>query len=196
LQDSLYRAATERQKANQALTTALSKLESEMALREDAQAALAKSQRMEALGQLAGGMAHDFNNVLAAISANLDLVTVRSTDKKIHQFIQGAMDAIEMGASLTWRLLSFSRMNGVGLDRLSLNDRAIYTIGLLRPTLGDQVTFSLNCCPEPCQTLANPGDIDNAILNLAINARDAMPKGGVMTIATSHVTLGPDARAN
>ena len=195
LQDTLHRAAAERQNATLALTAALSKLEREVDLREDAQAALAKSQRMEAVGQLAGGMAHDFNNVLAAISANLDLVTVRSTDKKIHQAIQSAVDAIEMGASLTRRLLSFSRRDGVGLERVDLNDRVTGTIELLRRTLGDQVTFTLNCCLEPCETLTNPGDVDNAILNLAINARDAMPQGGVIAIETNRVSLDSDAAA-
>ena len=106
LQDTLHRATVERINANRALMAALSKLEREMALREEAQAALAQSQRMEALGQLAGGMAHDFNNVLAAISCNLDAVTLRSADEKIREAIQDAMDAIQMGASLTRRLLT------------------------------------------------------------------------------------------
>jgi len=195
LQDSLYRAAVEQQTASQALTEALSKLEREMDLREEAQAALAKSQRMEAVGQLAGGMAHDFNNVLAAISSYLDVVTLRSGDEKIRESIQGAMDAIEMGASLTRRLLSFSRREGVGLERVDLNDRVTGTSELLGRTLGDQVTITLNCSLDPCPILANPGDVDNAILNLAINARDAMPNGGVLTIETRHVTLDLDATA-
>ena len=193
LQDTLYRAAVEQRKASQALTGALSKLESEMDLREEAQAALAQSQRMEAVGQLAGGMAHDFNNVLAAISSYLDGVTLRSADEKIREKVQGAMDAIQMGASLTRRLLFLTSRQGVGLERLDLNDRLASTIELLRRTLGDQVIVSLRCSPDPCQTFANPGDVDNAILNLAINARDAMPKGGALTIETDHVTLDADA---
>ena len=164
-----------------------------MALREEAQAALAQSQRMEALGQLAGGMAHDFNNVLAAISAYLDAVTLRSSDEKIGEAIEGAMDAIQMGASLNRRLLFLSRPHGVGLERLDLNDRVTGTLELLRRTLGEQVTVSLRLSPDPCQTLANPGDVDNAILNLAINARDAMPKGGTLTIETRHVAIDADA---
>ena len=186
LQDTLHRATVER-------IAALSKLEREMTLREEAQAALAQSQRMEALGQLAGGMAHDSNNVLAAISANLDAVTLRSSDEKIREAIEAAMDAIQMGASLNRRLLFLSRPQGVGLERLDLNDRVTGTLGLLKRTLGEQVTVSLWLSPNPCQTSANPGDVDNAILNLAINARDAMPKGGTLTIETRHVTIGADA---
>ena len=193
LQDTLHRAVVERTNSNQALMTALSNLEREMALREEAQAALAQSQRMEAIGQLAGGIAHDFNNVLAAISSNLDAVTLRSTDEKIRKVIQDVMDAIQMGASLTRRLLILSRRQGVGLERLDLNDRVTGTIELLRRTLGEQVTVSLKLSPDPCQTMANPGDVDNAILNLAINARDAMPDGGTLTIETRHVTLDADA---
>ena len=192
LQDTLYRATAERTNANRALMAALSNLEREMALREEAQAALAQSQRMEAIGQLAGGMAHDFNNVLAAISSYLDGVTLRSADEKIREVIQDVMDAIQMGASLTRRLLILSSRHEVGLERLDLNDRVTGTIELLRRTLGEQVTVSLRLSPDPCQTLANPGDVDNAILNLAINARDAMPNGGMLTIETRLVTLDAD----
>jgi signal transduction histidine kinase/ActR/RegA family two-component response regulator len=189
LQDTLYRAAIEQQKSHQALIGTLSKLEHEMNLREHAQAALAHSHRMEAVGQLAGGISHDFNNVLAAISSYLDMVTLRTTDEKARKAAQGARDAIEMGASLNRRLLSFSRQHGVGLERIDLNDRVTGTIDLLQRTLGDQVTVTLRCCPDPCPILANAGDIDNAILNLAINARDAMPNGGVLAIETRHITL-------
>ncbi len=192
LQDTLHRATIERTNSNRALMAALSKLEHEMALREEAQAALAQSQRLEAIGQLAGGMAHDFNNVLAAISSYLDAVTLRSTDEKIRNVIQDAMDAIQMGASLTRRLLILSHRQGVGLERLDLNDRVTGTVELLRRTLGEQVTVSLRLSPDPCQTIANPGDVDNAILNLAINARDAMSNGGRLTIETRHVTLDAD----
>ena len=192
LQDTLHRAVDERIDANQALMAALSNLEREMALREEAQAALAQSQRMEAIGQLAGGIAHDFNNVLAAISSNLDMVTFRSADEKIREVIQNAMDAIQMGASLTYRLLRLSRQHEVGLERLDLNDRVTSTIELLRRTLGEQVTVSLRLSLDPCQTTANPSDVDNAILNLAINARDAMPSGGMLTIETRHIALDAD----
>ena len=195
LQDTLYRVAVERQNSSQALMRALSKLEHEMALREDAQTALAQSQRMEAVGQLAGGMAHDFNNVLMATLAYLDVIALRNSDEKICEPLQGAMDAIRMGASLNRRLLSFSRQSSVELEWLDLNSRVSDTIELLRRTLGDQVTVTLKCSPDPCPTLANVGDVDNAILNLAINARDAMPDGGVLTIETRHVTIDQDAAA-
>jgi signal transduction histidine kinase len=185
LQDTLYRATAERTSANQALIA-------EMAMREEAQSALAQSQRMEALGQLAGGMAHDFNNVLAAVSTYLDVVTFRGTDEKTREAVQNAMDAIQMGASLTRRLLILTHRQGVGLERLDLNDRVTGTIELLRRTLGEQVSVSLRLLPAPCLTTANPGDVDNAILNLAINARDAMFNGGTLTIETRNVTLGAD----
>jgi signal transduction histidine kinase len=192
LQDALYRATAERTNSNQALMAALSNLEHEMGLREEAQAALAQSQRMEAIGQLAGGIAHDFNNVLAAISSNLDAVTLRSADERVRNVIQDAMDAIQMGASLTRRLLLLSTRREVGLERLDINDRVAETIELLRRSLGEQVTVSLRLSPDPCVTSANAGDVDNAIINLAINARDAMPSGGMLTIETRLVSLDAD----
>jgi PAS domain S-box-containing protein len=171
--------------------TALSKLERDMTLHEEAQAA--QTQRMEAFRQLAGGMAHDFNNVLAAISAYLDAVTLRSSDEKTSEAIEGAMGAIQMGASLNRRLLFLSRPQGVGLERLDLNDRVTRTLELLKRTLGEQVTVSLRLSLDPCRTSANPGDVDTAILDLAINARDAMPQGGTLTIETRQVTIDADA---
>jgi CheY-like chemotaxis protein len=127
--------------------------------------------------------------VLAAISAYLDAVSLPSVDEKVRKAIQGAMDVIPMGASLTRRLLALSSRQGVGLEPVDLNDRLTGAVELLRRTLGDQVTITLRCSPGPCQTFGNPGDLDNAILNLGINARDAMPHGGVLTIGTSHATL-------
>jgi signal transduction histidine kinase len=193
LRDTLHRAVDERINANRALMAALSNLEGEITLREEAQAGMAQAQRLEAIGQLAGGIAHDFNNVLAAISSNVDMVTLPSADeKKIRELVQNAMDAIQMGASLTRRLLLLSSRHEVGLERLDLNDRVAGTIELLRRTLGEQVTVSLTLSPDPCQTSANPSDIDNAIINLAINARDAMPSGGMLTIETRLVSLDAD----
>jgi len=171
--------------------TTLSKLEREMTLREEAEAA--QTQRMQAFRQLAGGMAHDSNNVLAAISAYLDAITLRSSDDKISEAIEGAMGAIQMGASLNRRLLFLSRPQGVGLERLDLNDRVTSTLDLLKRTLGEQVTVFLRLSLDPCRTSANPGDVDNAILDLAVNARDAMPKGGTLTIETRQVTIDADA---
>lgn len=189
LQDTLHDATIARTKSNRALMTALSNLEREMALREETQAALMQSQRWEAIGQLAGGMAHDFNNVLAAISAYMDGIVLHSTDEKLRKHVQDVMGAIQMGASLTHRLLILSRRQGVGLELVDLNDRVRGTIEVLSRTLGEQVTVSLRLSPCPCRTMANPGDIDNAILNLAINARDAMPDGGKLMIETRLVTL-------
>jgi len=193
LQDALYRAAVEQQRSNQALMGTLSKLEHEMALREETQTALAQAQRLEAIGQLAGGMAHDFNNVLTAISSNLDLVTLSITEEKKRKALQNAMDAIQMGASLTHRLLILSHRHPVGIERCDLNDRVKDTVELLTRTLGEQIIVSLKLSPSACPAVVNPGDVDNAILNLAINARDAMPNGGKLTIETRHVTLDADA---
>jgi two-component system, chemotaxis family, CheB/CheR fusion protein len=106
------------------------------------------------------------------------------------------MDAIEMGASLTRRLLTLSRRNAVGLETLHLNERVASTVELLTQTLAEHLTLSLKSSPHPCRTLANPGDVDNAFLNLAINARDAMPHGGVLTLETRNVTLDASAAAS
>src|SRR5262245_65425684 len=102
------------------------------------------------------------------------------------------MDAVQMGASLNRRLLSFSRQNSAELEWLDLNDRLTNTIELLRRTLGDQVTVTVNRSSEPCPILANIGDVNYAILNLAINARDAMPEEGENSFNSRHIHFTPD----
>jgi len=164
-------------------------LEQEMRHREEAQAALAQVQRMEAIGQLAGGIAHDVNNLLTIISGNLEVVMQRTADDTIRPSLKRAMDSIEMGASLTRRLLSFARLHRVEPKRLSLNDRVAGIVELLRRTLGERITISMQLATDLSQTFADPLDIDNALLNLALNARDAMPDGGTLTVATRDVTL-------
>src|SRR5262249_7319733 len=119
----------------------------------------------------------------------------RSNDEKTLEAARNAIDAIQMGASLTRRLLTLSRRSAVGLETLDLNERVASTVELLTRTLGEHVTLSLKSSPLPCRTMANPGDVDNAVLNLAINARDAMPHGGVLTLETRNVTLDANAAA-
>ena len=164
-------------------------LEHEMKLREQAQAALAQSQRMEALGQLTGGIAHDFNNLLTVISGNLELAEARIADPAARQSVCKAIEAVGMGASLNRRLLSFARRRKLTIQRIVLNDRVSEMQVLLKRTLGEEMTLSTQLDSSLWPTQADPGEIDSAIINIAINARDAMPMGGTLTLATRNVTL-------
>jgi PAS domain S-box-containing protein len=176
-------------------------LEQEMQRREEAQAALAQAQRMEAVGQLAGGIAHDANNMLTVIYGNLERAMSFIEDDKARRPLQQALDAVEMGASLNRRLLSFARQRKLEPERLSLNDRVVEMMKLLQRSIGEQISLVTRLASEPWKTKADPGEIDNALLNLALNARDAMQGGGSLTIETRNVTLDaasasdyPDAR--
>jgi PAS domain S-box-containing protein len=168
-------------------------LEHEMKLREQAQAALAQSQRMEALGQLTGGIAHDFNNLLTVISGNLELAEARIADPAARQSVCKAIEAVGMGASLNRRLLSFARRRKLTIQRIVLNDRVSEMQILLKRTLGEEITLSTQLDSGLWPTQADPGEIDSAIINVAINARDAMPMGGTLALATRNVTLDASA---
>lgn len=167
----------------------------QMKQREEAQAALAQSQRMESIGQLAGGIAHDVNNLLMVISGNLESAGRASADDKVHSFVKNAMDAVDMGASLTRRLLSLGRRHKATPERLNLNDRVSSIEPLLQRSLGEQITISVWLAKDLGLTLADPVEIDNALLNLALNARDAMPKGGNLSIETSKAEIDAAAAA-
>ncbi len=174
---------------NARLSRRLAELEHETRLREQTQAALALSQRMEALGQLAGGVAHDFNTLLTVISGNLELAESRIADPGAKTSVRKALDAIELGAGLNRRLLAFARQRMASPERVVLNDRVGEIAELLRRTLGDSIVVEVRLEPTPWPTRADPGEIDSALVNIAVNARDAMPEGGRLTISTANVTL-------
>lgn len=153
------------------------------------QAALHKAQRMEAFGQLTGGIAHDFNNLLTVIIGNHELLDMRLDEEKNRTLLRRAQEAAEMGARLTARLLTFARRRQLETVTLDLNDQVIGMAELLRRTLGEQVDVNTVLMPRLWQVVADPSEIENAILNLAINARDAMPKGGKLIIETDNVML-------
>lgn len=149
------------------------------------QKALATAQRMEAFGQLTGGIAHDFNNLLTVITGNHELLEMRLTDERQITLLKRAQSAADMGARLTSRLLTFARRRQLSTSLLSLNEQIKQMVDLLRRAIGEQITLTTSLSPRLPLVKADPSEIENAVLNLAINARDAMPSGGTIVIETS-----------
>ncbi len=149
------------------------------------EAQLQQAQKMEAVGQLTGGVAHDFNNLLGVIVGNLDMLdTMIERKDEAHLHLQRALTAAERGASLTGRLLAFSRRQTL-LPRPTDVNRLITDIGvLLRPVLGDRVELKLDLAAGLRPALIDASQLESAIVNLAINARDAMEAGGTLSIGT------------
>ena len=152
-------------------------------------AALSKAQRLEAYGQLTGGMAHDFNNLLTIIMVNQELLELRLKDDRDRMLLKRAQDAVDMGARLTARLLTFARRRKLEPVVVNLNELVLSMAELLRRSLGEPIQMSSVLASSLWATRADPSEIENAILNLAINARDAMPDGGKLIIETNNVTV-------
>ncbi len=151
--------------------------------------ALRQSQKMEAVGQLTGGIAHDFNNLLQGIIGGLGQLEKRLAQGRLSdldRYIAGAMQAAKRAAALTHRLLAFSRRQPLDAKPVSANLLVASMADLLRRTMGEQIALELILAPDLWQTLCDPHQLENAVLNLAINARDAMPAGGRLTIETSN----------
>jgi CheY-like chemotaxis protein/two-component sensor histidine kinase len=157
---------------------------------------LRQSQKMEAVGQLTGGIAHDFNNLLTVILGNLELLDRRLADDASRALSSEARDAAEMGARLTDRLLTIARQQRLETRRINLNDFVLNLSEFLRRTIGPAISLSTSLSTDLWPTMADPGQIESAVLNLAINARDAMPRGGKLAIQTLNVTLDVEAVAN
>jgi PAS domain S-box-containing protein len=160
--------------------------------------ALLKSQRLEAIGQLTGGVAHDFNNLLTIVTGNLELLEPFVDDERARDHVRRAAKAADAGARLTGRLLTFARRRHLEPEDVNLNDQVRVMTELLQRTLGEAIHLTTNLAPNLWTTRVDPSEIENAILNLAINARDAMPDGGRLVIETSNATFdaytaGPDA---
>ncbi len=150
-----------------------------------AEAAQRQALKMEAVGQLTGGIAHDFNNLLAAIIPSLELAKLKLGDNPTSRYLDSALRAAERGASLTRQLLTFARKQELAIERVEVN-RLIEAISEMLPrTLGPTAQLVTELAPDAGATLTDPNQLELAILNLAINARDAMPDGGKLTIATS-----------
>lgn len=156
-----------------------------------AQEALSRSQRLDAVGQMTGGIAHDFNNLLTIIIGNLELLQMRSKDIK-QPLIDDALEAAELGADLTSRLLTFARKSALAPEMLSLPSKCDEVVRLLERTLGEQ--YKIVCQHESDQPAVkvDPGQLQTAILNLALNARDAMPKGGTLILQTESIMIDDD----
>ncbi|MBE7219937.1 MAG: PAS domain S-box protein, partial [Caulobacteraceae bacterium] len=155
---------------------------------------LRQSQKMEAVGQLTGGIAHDFNNLLTGITGALDLLGKRIAQGKTdsaERYIGMAMNSANRAAALTHRLLAFSRRQPLEAKPVDVNRLVTSMDDLVRRTIGERVTFALELGADLWPTLCDPHQLENALLNLVINARDAMPDGGRLTITTDNVVLEP-----
>jgi PAS domain S-box-containing protein len=155
-----------------------------------AEEALRQSQRMEGIGQLTGGVAHDFNNVLTAVLGSLSLAMRRTTDARAREQIENAMQAAERGAKLTSQLLAFSRRQRLEPQSVDLNAMIERLGGLFSVTLGGMVRVEHDLADNLPPAVADPAQLELALLNLALNARDAMPRGGDLRLSTSKATLG------
>lgn len=150
---------------------------------------LRQSQKMEAVGQLTGGLAHDFNNLLTVISGNLEMLETRLQDREQREILAEAQEAAELGAQLSNRLLAFGRRQPLRPESINLSELVAGMNDLLRRSLGETVRVEARLSPQLPTTLADPGQVENVLLNLAINARDAMPNGGQLIIETALVRI-------
>ena len=151
---------------------------------------LAQAQKMEAVGQLTGGIAHDFNNILTVITGTIEiLANAVANEPELAAIATMVGEAAQRGAELTQRLLAFARKQPLHPRATDTNELVISTARLLRPTLGEQIEIESMLEEDAWLALVDPGQLTTAIVNLAVNARDAMPNGGKLTLETRNVHL-------
>ena len=165
-------------------------LADEIRLREASEGQLRQMHKMEALGQLTGGLAHDFNNMLAIIIGNLDMLARRLADDEARRrFVDQALEGAQRAARLTQSLLAFSRQQPLAPKPLDVNRTVAEMSRILRSTLGEHITIETVLAGGLWPALIDQSQLESAVLNLAINARDAMPEGGKLTIETANAFL-------
>jgi PAS domain S-box-containing protein len=154
--------------------------------REKLQSQLHQAQKMEAVGQLAGGVAHDFNNILQAIIGYASLMKMKiGEDSELSSYVDQILSSSTKSANLTRQLLAFSRKQLIEMKPIDINDLIINIDKLLRRLIGEDIEFRTRVTDKALIVMADKGQIEQVLLNLATNARDAMPKGGLLTIETS-----------
>jgi signal transduction histidine kinase/ActR/RegA family two-component response regulator len=174
------------------LASANDRLMKEINERERAQAALTQVQKMEAIGRLTGGIAHDFNNLLHVVNMNLELVSLYAKEEKVKPVVDRAKSAARRGARLTNQLLSFARSQSLMPKLTRVNQLILGMKDLLDISVGSGVEVEMDLCEEEAAVVLDPGQLEMAILNLAVNSRDAMPHGGKLKIATGTRYLDED----
>ena len=168
----------------------------EQAERTKLEAQLHQAQKMEAIGNLTGGMAHDFNNMLGVIIGNIDLLRdLKGDDPDIDELTHEALDAAFRGADLTRRLLAFARQQPLRPQRVDVNELVSGITRLLRRTIGEDVEISLDLASELWPVVVDPAQLEASLTNLATNARDAMADGGRLMIVTANRALDADYAA-
>ena len=155
---------------------------------------LRQAQKMEAVGQLTGGIAHDFNNMLAIVLGALDLLERRMArgEAGLHRYIDAARDGAQRAAALTQRLLAFARQQPLAPASIDPNQMLVGMIDLLTRTLGEGVRVETMLEHDPWHAKADPSQLENCVINLSVNARDAMPRGGTLTIRTANRAINLD----
>lgn len=182
------RAEMELQSLNQTLEK---RVEDEIGERLKTEEQLRQAQKMEAVGQLTGGIAHDFNNMLAVVIGGLNLMRRRIAKKEfdIERFVEGAMDAANRAAALTQRLLAFSRQQPLAPEVVQVNKMIAGMSDLLDRAIGETIAIEVVPAAGLWKVRADVAQLESAILNLAVNARDAMPNGGKLTIETMNASI-------
>jgi signal transduction histidine kinase len=163
-------------------------LRAEIEARKQAEATLLQSQKMEAIGQLTGGIAHDFNNLLTIASGSLEMLEARISDERSLYLLRNAQSAISRGATLTTSLLAFARKQRLELVSADLNSVILEMDEMLRRSLGPSVEIRHTLASELWPVQIDVAQIETALLNIAINARDAMPGGGILLFETANVS--------
>ncbi|MGO4172860.1 PAS domain S-box protein [Bosea sp. TAF32] len=153
---------------------------------------LRQSQKMEAIGQLTGGIAHDFNNLLTVISGNLEMIERRLEDGRLRELLREAQGAADDGAKLTGQLLAFGRRQALNAKLTDIEQLVSTFAELLRRTLGETIELQTVATGHSLTALVDTTQLQNALLNLALNARDAMPRGGRLKVETARIHLDPD----
>lgn len=164
--------------------------------RKQLEAQLRQAQKMEGIGQLAGGVAHDFNNILAAMMMQAELVTMtENLPKEVYEGLEEIRIAAERAANLTRQLLLFSRRQVMQPRNLDLNEVVASLSKMLKRIIGEDVRLDMRLCAAPLTAHADAGMLDQVLLNLAVNSRDAMPQGGVLAIETFEFAVGSEMEA-
>jgi signal transduction histidine kinase/CheY-like chemotaxis protein len=193
---ALRRANEQLAERADALADAYEQLRRESEERANAEEQLRQAQKMQALGQLTGGIAHDFNNLLTVIQGSADILRRPGlAEEKRLRFADAIVNTAERAATLTGQLLAFARRQPLQPESFDLNERILAMKDILDRTLGEHIKISTELTDDLCPVEADPAQLESALLNVAVNSRDAMPNGGTLTIRTGEGELGEGRKA-